>query len=565
MSAHAHSSKALPCRAGVGLKPEHLEAIFAAPQAVGFFEVHAENFMAAGGPMLRALERVRRDYALSIHGVGLSIGSDHAPDAQHVSRLKNLLDRFEPASFSEHLAWSSHRSFHGSHFYNDLLPLPYTGATLQRVCAHITQVQDILGRRLLLENPATYVEFAESSWVEGDFVSEIVRRTGCGLLLDVNNLYVSAVNHHRDALHELAALPLNAVGEIHLAGFARERNAAGAPLLIDSHGAAVDEAVWALYAAALAACGPRPTLIEWDNEVPAWPVLLAQCERAQGVLDTTAPLATRNAPTIAVSPALTFGESSPVCARQADFARALLDPALPTPHGLRTWNASDPAARFAVYRNNVTVSLIDALADTFPTVHSLVGDDFFRAMAREFVREQLPTSPVLSEYGAHFSRFIAHFAPAASLPYLPDMAHLEWARQTVLHAADAPHGDVDLASLLAQPERLAHLQLRLIPACVCIDSDYAVVSLWAAHQADDVAQALSELDTQIAEAALIVRLDDALWVLPIPAAHAPRFEALIRGVSLGEVLDGLALAEQTQFFTVLVRHALIVDVSYSGD
>lgn len=276
----AKAPAALPKRGGVGLKPEHFRHILDAQPDIGFFEVHAENYMVAGGPFHHYLERIRADHALSIHGVGLSIGGEDPLDELHLDRLAALLARYQPESFSEHLAWSSH----GGAFFNDLLPAPYHAGTLARVCAHIDRVQERLGRRMLLENPATYVEFEASTMTETDFIAEVVRRTGCGLLLDVNNAYVSCTNHHRDARAYLRALPLAAVGEIHLAGHAREVDAAGAPLLIDSHGAPVAEAVWALYDFALSLVGPQPTLIERDNDLPAFAVLAAEARQAEIVM-----------------------------------------------------------------------------------------------------------------------------------------------------------------------------------------------------------------------------------------------------------------------------------------
>jgi uncharacterized protein (UPF0276 family) len=270
----------LPPRAGIGLKPQHFEDIVATRPEVGFFEIHAENYMVAGGPMHHWLQRMRERYALSIHGVGLSIGSEAALDDTHIDRLAALLARYQPQSFSEHLAWSSH----GGVFLNDLLPLPYERATLARVCDHIDQVQTRLGRRMLLENPATYVEFARSTMTEADFITEVVRRTGCGLLLDVSNAYVSAVNHARDVEAYVCALPLQSVGEIHLAGFAVDRDALGAPLLIDSHGAPVAEAVWHLYEFALARVGAVATLIERDHDVPGLSELVAESARADALL-----------------------------------------------------------------------------------------------------------------------------------------------------------------------------------------------------------------------------------------------------------------------------------------
>ena len=275
---------ALPPRAGAGFKPEHFADILAAPQPAGFFEVHAENYMGAGGPPHAQLGRLREDYALSIHGVGLSIGSMQPLDRDHLARLKTLCDRYQPDSFSEHLAWSSHDSV----FLNDLLPLPYTEETLGRVADHIDEVQAALGRQMLLENPATYLLFTESTIEETDFLAEIARRTGCGLLLDVNNVFVAATNHNIDPAAYLARFPVEAVREIHLSGHSETMDDLGAPLLIDSHDTPVKDPVWALYQTVLARIGPVASLIEWDNDVPAWPVLREEVLAAQRMLDSAA-------------------------------------------------------------------------------------------------------------------------------------------------------------------------------------------------------------------------------------------------------------------------------------
>jgi uncharacterized protein (UPF0276 family) len=269
-----------PATIGIGLKPAHVKQILSAGAPLDFFEVHAENYLVAGGPFLRHLEQVRERFALSIHGVGLSIGGTAPLDTNHLDRLANLLRRFEPAWFSEHLAWCSD----GTVFYNDLLPIPYTERSLARVCDHVDHVQERLGRRLLLENPSTYIEFAASTVTEGEFLAEVVRRTGCGLLLDVNNAYVSAVNHGREPWDLIAALPADAVDEIHLAGFAEDHDGAGDRLLIDTHGMPVADAVWALYQRTIAHLGPRPTLIERDQDIPPLHVLVDEALRARSVL-----------------------------------------------------------------------------------------------------------------------------------------------------------------------------------------------------------------------------------------------------------------------------------------
>ncbi|KAF1029178.1 MAG: hypothetical protein GAK37_01870 [Pseudomonas sp.] len=275
----------LPRRAGLGLKHTHFAHVLEASPDVGFFEVHAENYMVAGGPFHHYLGLIREQYPLSLHGVGLSIGGESPLNTDHLARLAVLIERYQPQSFSEHLAWSSH----GPVFLNDLLPLAYDDAALTRVCEHIGQVQDTLKRRMLLENPSTYLQFQRSTLEETDFISEVIRRTGCGLLLDVNNVYVSCINHQQDPVKYLDALPLHAVGEIHLAGFAEDTDSLGDRLLIDDHGAPVDNAVWSLYRQALERIGPVATLIERDNQVPAFEVLHAEAQQAERCLQEARP------------------------------------------------------------------------------------------------------------------------------------------------------------------------------------------------------------------------------------------------------------------------------------
>lgn len=271
----------LPAGIGVGFKPQHFADICAERQAVSFFEVHAENYMGAGGLPHAQLSALRQDHALSLHGVGLGIGGTEPLDREHLRRLKALCARYEPEGFSEHLAWTTHEGV----YLNDLLPLPLTRARLESVCAHVDETQQALGRPLLLENPATYVLFEESTIPETAFLDEVARRTGCGLLLDVNNVFVSAANHGTDPRAYLAAFPLWRVGEIHLGGHTVLEDSGPERLVVDSHGAPVADPVWALFAEVIEAIGPVATLIEWDNDVPDWPVLLGEAEAADLILN----------------------------------------------------------------------------------------------------------------------------------------------------------------------------------------------------------------------------------------------------------------------------------------
>lgn len=272
----------LPLGAGIGFKPSHYKDLDEAG-AVSWLEVHAENYMLDGGPRRAMLAELSERFAISAHGVGLSIGGEGRLDPRHLNRLKDLMDWLKPAQFSEHLAWSSH----GGAYYNDLLPLPYTQSTLTAVCDHIDQVQDALGRQMLLENPSSYLSFAQSTLSETDFLREVAERTGCGMLLDINNVFISATNLGQAAEDYLDVYPLEQVGEIHLAGY-HAQDIEGGTLLIDSHSAEVSAPVWALYERTIAKIGPRPTLIEWDNDVPDFATLEREAAKANAILQAKA-------------------------------------------------------------------------------------------------------------------------------------------------------------------------------------------------------------------------------------------------------------------------------------
>ena len=281
-----HSRSWLPIRGGLCLKPQHYQDILQNLPTVGWFEVHAENYLSDGGAPLHYLEKIRAHYELSVHGVGLSIGSAQGINEQHLTRVANMVERFQPASFSEHLAWSTHND----QFYSDLLPVPYNKEVENLVCQHINQIQDRLNRQMLLENPSNYLTMENSTQEETQMLNNIVNRTGCGLLLDVNNVYISANNCGYDALEYISALPLTEVGEIHLAGHATDSAVPEEPLLIDTHDRQVSDPVWKLYESTLELAGAKPTLIEWDADVPEWPMFVSELNRANTLLNAvTAP------------------------------------------------------------------------------------------------------------------------------------------------------------------------------------------------------------------------------------------------------------------------------------
>ena len=293
---HPAGPNPIPARAGIGLRHPHVQGFLDGPPAVGWAEVHSENYLAAGGLRLATLERIRRDLPISCHGVGLSLGSADGLDEAHLAALRRLFDRIEPGLVSEHIAWS----VAGGVYYNDLLPLPLTEEALTLFCRNVQRAQEAFGRRILVENPSTYLELAESRIPEPEFIAEILHRTGCGLLLDVNNIHVSAHNRGFDAAGYLAAVPAGAVGEIHIAGHAR-REIGGETVLIDDHGSRVIPAVWSLLDASLARTGPVPVLVEWDTDIPDLSVLLAEAATADAAIRRAAP--TREARTAPRSPA----------------------------------------------------------------------------------------------------------------------------------------------------------------------------------------------------------------------------------------------------------------------
>jgi uncharacterized protein (UPF0276 family) len=276
----------IPARAGIGLRSAHQDELVARRPAVAWLEVHTENYFHAGGPHLAALERAREHYPLSLHGVGLGLGSVAPLDLAHLARVKRAIERYEPALVSEHACWG-HAD--GEHF-NDLLPLPYTEEAVEHLAARVRHVQDFLGRQVLVENLSSYFAYTASSLTEWDFLAAVVERTGCGLLLDVNNIYVNAINLGLDAGRFIDCVPAEAVQEIHLAGHRRNR-VGTRDLLIDDHGSAVCAEVWSLYRRAISRLGPVPTLIEWDTDVPALDVLVTEARKADAILENARELA----------------------------------------------------------------------------------------------------------------------------------------------------------------------------------------------------------------------------------------------------------------------------------
>ena len=495
---------------GVGLRAPHYRQFIEQRPAVDWLEIHTENYFDAGGWDGHVLELLRRDYPISLHGVGLGIGSARGFSEQHLQRVRELASRIEPALVSEHLCWGAV----GDRHLNDLLPLPLTREALTLVCQRVDRVQEILGRPILLENVSSLLRYRDDAMSEAEFLATVAARTGCGILLDVNNLYVNQCNHKEDALAAMQAIAPDSVGEMHLAGHLVTPDA-----VIDNHGDRVTEAVWTLYEAALRRFGAVSTLIEWDTEIPALEVLLSEARRAR---DTAA--------------RIEDGFQTPNLAQsQLVFSNALFD-VQAEPQALPMFKGDPQLAeqRFALYRGNQSATWDKTLASAYPVLKALVGDEFFSALSRAYGKAHPSEIGDLNHFGAGFSVFLADFPHVAQYPYFPDMARLEWALHRAHYAPNAqPVTAADLAEVA--PDQLDAARLLFHPACRIISSEWAVVSLWQAHQPGRNL----EFPTQMAHnnAGLVVR---PLWkadVLPLTASAYVALDALQRGQTLGAALD----------------------------
>ncbi|GAB3463604.1 hypothetical protein GCM10027321_26450 [Massilia terrae] len=451
--------------AGVGLRAPHYRRFLEQKSAAGWLEVHTENFLSRSGWDWHVLRTLRRDYPISLHGVGLGLGSARGFPEHHLERIRLLVEQIEPMLVSEHLSWGA---LQGRQLH-DLLPLTLERTALDLLAERIGRMQDALRRQVLLENVSAYVRFHDDAMSEAEFLAELVRRTGCGVLLDVNNLYVNQRNHGEDPLAAIAALPLGSVGEIHLAGHLQAEHA-----VIDHHGAAVAEPVWVLYRAALARFGRVPTLVEWDTDIPELDVLLREAAKADRIAadyESAAGAGMRLAPVSIASPA------DVLAARQQAFGEALLDGALALP-AVKGEGADE---RLGIYRGNLTANWDKALAAAYPVVRQLVGEEFFTGLARAYGKGLASQDPDLNVFGEHFAGFLAGFEHVARFPYLPDMARLEWELHRSYYACDAPALTAsDLAGLA--PEQVESLRLALHPATALVRSGWAVGELWLAHQ-----------------------------------------------------------------------------------
>ena len=536
--------------AGVGLRAAHYRDFLARRPRVGWLEVHTENYLQPSGWDWHVLQALRQQYALSLHGVGLGLGSARGFSGEHLQRVCALVERIEPALVSEHLSWGAvaRQQLH------DLLPLALNGAALDLLCARVGRVQDALKRPILLENVSTYLRFCDDAMSEAQFLAELARRSGCGLLLDINNLYVNQCNHGEDALAALQAIAPGSVGELHLAGHLLTPHA-----VIDHHGAPVAEPVWALYAAALRRFGAVPTLVEWDTDLPALDVLLAEAAKAQAMLARHEQAAPWHGMPPLPAPASPEALAALAAGQQA-FATALFDTAQATA-ALPPFAGKAVAQRFSLYRGNLGATWRRTLAHAYPVVLALVGEAFFGGLARAYGRQMACDSPDLNQFGARFADFLASFPHVAELPYLSDMARLEWALHLAHYAPDA-RGLAPEALAALSPEQLEARRFALHPACVLLASDWQVPALWQAHQ-DGAGKGMFPQDMCVASQAMVCRPRWKGQVLALDGAAHAALLALRQGQTFGAALDA-ALALDADFdlggqLRLWLAHAVLVD------
>ncbi|KAB8043667.1 DUF692 family protein [Janthinobacterium rivuli] len=506
--------------AGVGLRAAHYRDFLARRPKVGWLEVHTENYLQPSGWDSHVLQALRQDYPLSLHGVGLGLGSARGFSEAHLQRVRAVVERVEPILVSEHLSWGAV----AQQQLNDLLPLALNGAALDLLCARVGRVQDVLKRPILLENVSTYLRFADDAMSEAQFLTELARRSGCGLLLDINNLYVNQCNHGEDAMTAMQSIAPGSVGELHLGGHLLTPHA-----VIDHHGAAVAEPVWDLYAAALLRFGAIPTLVEWDTDLPPLDILLDEAGKAQAMLARHAP-PTPWQETALPSPSPPMSLDA-LAAGQQTFATALLD----TVATLPSFAGAAVPQRFSLYRGNLSAAWRRTLGHAYPVVLALVGEDFFGGLARAYGRQYPSDSADLNQFGDRFADFLATFPHISDLPYLPDMARLEWAVHLAHYAADA-QGLAPEALAALHPDQLEARRFSLHPACVLLASDWQVAALWQAHQEGE-GQGMFPQDLPAASCALVCRPRWKAQVLVVDAAAHAALLALQRGQTFGAALD----------------------------
>lgn len=564
----------LPARAGIGLRHAHYAEVLGQRPALGFVEVHSENFFAEGGAALAVLGQAREHYDISLHGVGLALGSAVGVDDWHLDQLARLVERIEPIRVSDHASFARAPRAEGGPIVHgsDLLPIAFTPASLAILAGNVQRVQDRLRKPILVENLSAYIGFADQDALpEAEFLSRLCHQTGCRLLLDVNNLMVNALNAREardqspatgDASGEAAladcrsfidALPPGSVGQLHLAGYAQ-----GEHLVIDDHGSRVRPAVWALFRHAVARFGAVPTLIEWDTHLPPLATLLDEAALAQAVIDAHAtsaqapghrsePVAMPFLPQTSSGQTVAAQEIARETARQSGLMAALLAPKAPELLPVWAGSAERKARGLCAYRANLAAMAERAVLASFPTVSAMVGAEAIAGLAPQFWRAHPPTRGDLALWGEALPDYLASREDFAPWPYLPHVARLDWLRHVCEQAPEA-RVDADSLALLGEADT-SQLRLHFMPGLAVLDTPWPIATLWAAHASPegadgpDVQKARAALHNPVAEPVVVAREGWRAhhWVLSAPGDLCFT-KAVLAGHALGEALD-LAGAE----------------------
>jgi uncharacterized protein (UPF0276 family) len=550
---------------GVGLRACHYRDFLQYKPAVDWLEIHTENYLQPGGWDRHVLFQLRADYPFSLHGVGLGLGSAQGFDVNHLRRIAQLVREVQPALVSEHLCWGAV----ADRQLNDLLPLPMSRQSLDLVCQRVDQVQQVLQRTILVENVSSYLRYHADGMSETQFLVELAQRTGCGILLDINNLFVNQCNHQESALEAIACVPLHLVGEMHLAGHLVTPDA-----VIDNHGDVVAAPVWELYRAALQRFGAVPTLIEWDRDIPALSVLLGEASKARALMQDdaltqwlpNAPLKSQNQWISPIGfsinkdllvanrdatpePLNGDAELDDLNLMQANFSKALFSNASPD---FFSGDVGLSQSRFARYRGNLSAHWESTLVAAYPVLQKLVGDEFFSALTRAYGHAYPSKDADLNQFGARFPQFLGEFEHVSQYPYFPDMARLEWALHHAYYAGDGVGIELQQLTTLS-PEQFDKTCFTLQPPCTLLHSPWAIVKIWQAHQPSaghDGVGASSEVsfpnDLQQACHALVCRPDWKPQVLALTPAEYCLLANLGAGQTFGSALDS-ALELDSEF------------------